>query len=266
MKTIGIETTLLPLSSLNKWNAPCQRDVTSLQESIAKNFDQRAFGVIHVFRRNGKLYILDGQNRTGALKLMNCNGGYQVPCIDHGAITDAEAAAIFQDVNTFKGLKAYNIFMSAWMRGEPDQRTIVEIVENEGLTIAPGGQDGSIQAVKALEWVHRPNPKGEPDAAALHRTLHTIVGAWGQDRRAMHGSIITGIGRVYLRDKDRVNDDEMVSKLARRAGGPSKLIGDARGLRDATFGSMPECVADKVVQEYNRGRRASDRMLKPFRA
>lgn len=266
MKTIGHESTWLPLSSLGKWNAPCQRDLTDLQHDIAENFNEEAFGVIDVFKRNGKYLILNGQNRTAALKLRGCNGSHLVLCLDHGEISDKEAAAIFRDVNNFKNLKAYNIFMSAWMRGEQDQRTIMDIVKNEGLTITPGGQDGGVSAVKALERVHRPHRKGEPDAAALHRTIRTIVGAWGKDRRAVVGSIILGIGQVYIRDKDRINDDEMVSKLARRAGGPSKLIGDARGLRDAIGGSIPICLADKVIQEYNRGRRASDRMLKPFRA
>jgi hypothetical protein len=266
VKTIGHETTWLPLSSLGKWNAACQRDVTSLQNTIAKNFDERAFGVLHVLRRKGKYMIIDGQNRAAALKILGYNGSHQVPCIDHGEITDAEAAAIFQDVNTFKGLQAYNIFMSAFMRGEADQYTIMEIVKNEGLTISPGGHSGAISAVRALERVHRPHPKGEPDAAALHRTLHTIVQAWGKDRHALHGAIISGVGQVYIRDKDRVNDDEMVSKLARRAGGPSKLIGDARGVHSLIGGSIPACIADLIIQEYNRGRRASDRMLKPFRA
>ncbi len=265
MKTIGIETVWLPLSELGKWNAPCQRDVTTLQHDIAENFDQRAFGVLHVLRRNGKYLIIDGQNRTAALRLMGYNGSHKVPCVDHGEITDAEAAVIFRQVNNFKGLQAYNLFMSAWMQGKQDQCTIMDIVENEGLTIAPGGQRGAIQAVKALEKIHRPHPKAEPDAAALHRTLHTIVQAWGDDSHALHGMMIKGIGQVYLRDKDRISDEEMVSKLARRAGGPQKLLGDARGMHSLIGGSIATCVAELVVQEYNRGRRAADRMLKPFR-
>lgn len=266
MKTIGIETVWLPLASLGKWDAPCQRDVTSLQHTIAENFNPSAFGVIHVMERDGQYLVIDGQNRTAGLKLMGCNGEYMVPCINHGAISDAEAAAIFKDVNTFKGLQAYNIFMSAWMRGEQDQCTIVDIVKNEGLAIGTGGQSSVISAVKALERIHRPHVKGEPDAEALHRTLHTIVSAWGRDRHALHGTIISGVGQVYLRDKARINDDEMVSKLARRTAGPQKLLGDARGLKSVVGGLVATCVADLVVQEYNRGRRASDRMLRPFRS
>jgi len=265
MKTIGIETTWLPLSSLGKWNAPCQRDVTALQHAIANDFDERAFGVIHVLERKGKYLIIDGQNRVAALKIMRYNGSHEVPCIVHGEITDAEAAAIFQDVNTFKSLQAYNIFMSAYMRGEPDQYTIVEIVKNNGLTISPSGANGAISAVKSLERIHRPHPKSEPDAEALHRTLHTIVQAWGKDRHALHGGIILGIGQVYLRDKDRINDEEMVSHLALRAGGPQLLIGDARGARQLIGGTLTACVSELVVQTYNRGRRVKDRMLKPFR-
>lgn len=265
MKTIGIETTWIPLTSLKKWNAPCQREETSLQHSIAKNYNPDAFGVIHVFRRDGKYYIIDGQNRTGALRLMGYNGSHMVPCVDHGEITDAEAAVIFQQVNTFKGLKAYNIFMAKYMRGEPDQRTIIEIVANEGLTIGTGGKRGAITAVKALEQIHRPNPHKDPDAEALHRTLRTIVRAWGDDREALHGAIITGLGQVYLRDKARIDDDEMAAHLARRAGGPAKMIGDARGMRSMLGGRVSTCVSELIVQEYNRGRRSSGRMLKPFR-
>jgi hypothetical protein len=266
MKTIGIETVWLPLSSLGKWNAPCQRDVTALQHAIAKDFDERAFGVLHVLRRNGKYLVIDGQNRTAALRLMGYNGSHLVPCIDHGEITDAEAAAIFKDVNTFKGLKPYNIFMSAYMRGERDQCTIMEVLGNLGLSVSLGGQNGSVAAVRALELVHRPNPKGEPDAESLRRTLQAIIGAWGKDRHALHGTIITGIGRVYTRDKARISDEEMVAHLARRAGGPAKLLGDARGMHSMIGGSVSFCVSELVVQEYNRGRRASDRMLRPFRA
>jgi hypothetical protein len=265
MKQIGMETTWLPLASLGKWNAPCQREETSLQQTIAKNYNENAFGVLHVLKRKGKHLIIDGQNRAGALRLMGYNGSHLVPCIDHGEINDADAAAIFKDVNTFKGLKAYNIFMSAYMRGEPDQVTIMEVVQNLGLKIAPG-HDGAISAVKALEKIHRPNPKGEPDAEALHRTLKTILGAWGKSRGSFHSCIIGGLGQVYLRDKARINDEEMVAHLARRAGGPAKLLGDARGVHSMIGGSVTACVADLIVKEYNHGRRASDRMLKPFRA
>jgi hypothetical protein len=266
VKTIGNETTWIALSSLDKWNAPCQREETSLQHTIAKNFDSRAFGVIHVLRRNGKYLVIDGQNRVAALKIMGYNGSHSVPCIDHGEISDNEAAAIFNEVNTFKGLKPYNIFMSAWMRGEQDQCTIMDIVRNEGLRVSPGGQNGTISAVKALERVLRPHPKGKSNAEALHRTLHTIVQAWGDGRDALQGSIISGLGAVYIRDKDRVNDEEMVAHLARRAGGPAKLIGDARGLREMLGGSIALCISHLIVQEYNRGRRSAQRQLKPFRS
>lgn len=264
MKTIGIETVWLPLSALGKWNAPCQRDVTSLQHSIAKNFDPRAFGVIHVLKRKGKYLIIDGQNRVAALTIMGCNGSHAVPCIDHGEISDAEAAAIFKDVNTFKGLQAYNVFMAAYMRGEHDQVTIMEIVGSLGLTITTTGS--GIAAVQALEKVHRPSPKGESDPEALSRTLRTILGAWGKTRASFHAMIITGVGRVYLRDKARIDDGEMVDHLARRAGGPGKLLGDARGMHGMLGGTISTCISDLVVQEYNHGRRTPSRMLKPFRA
>lgn len=266
MKTIGIETAWIPLASLNKWDAPCQREETSLQHDIAKNFDPSAFGVIHVFQRDGKYYVIDGQNRTAALRNMGFNGSHAVPCINHGEISDAEAAAIFRDVNNFKGLKPYNIFMSKFMRGENDQVAIVETLNHVGLVVGPGGSNGVVSAVRALERVHRPNPKGEPDPEALRRTLQTILAAWGPKRSALQGSIIVGIGQVYLRDKKRINDEEMVAHLARRAGGPEKLIGDARGARDMFGGALATVISDLVVAEYNHNRRSRDRMLKPFRS
>ncbi len=265
MKTIGIETVWLPLSSLGKWNAPCQREETSLQHKIAGHFDPAAFGVVHVLQRNGKYLIIDGQNRCAALRLMGCNGSYRVPCIDHGEITDAQAAVIFSEVNDFKGLKAYNQFMAKWMNGEQAQTTIMEIVKNLGLTIAPGGQTGAISAVNVLERIYRPSPKKDPGAEALHRTLETILKAWGRDRSGLHGTIIAGLGQVYLRDKTRIDDAEMIGHLARRPGGPAKLLGDARGMNGMLGGSVTLCVAELIVQEYNRGRRSAGRMLKPFR-
>ena len=266
MKTVGIETEWLPLSKLDKWNAPCQRDLTSLQHDIAKNYDARAFGVLHVLTRDGKYLIVDGQNRVSALKLMGYNGTYLVPCINHGEVDDSEAAAIFKAVNNFKGLQAYNLFMAAVLRGQRDQCTIVEIVQNLGMSISPAGSTGNISAVRALEKTHRPTAKGEPDAEALARTLKTIVSAWGMERSGgLHGTIIQGLGKVYLRDKARIDDDEMVAKLARRAGGAHKLLGDARGMRQVVGGNVVDCVAELVVREYNVNRRAASKKLKPFR-
>lgn len=266
MKAIGMDAVRLPLHALGRWNAACQRDLTSLQHEIAANYDERSFGVIHVMRRKGKYLVIDGQNRVAALKLMGCNGSHSVPCIDHGEITDVEAAAIFHGVNNFVGLKAMNIFMAAFMRGEPDQVAIVEIVNGVGLQIAEGINSGAVAAVKALERVYRPRKNADPDPEALRRTLQTIIGAWGDSREALNGTIIGGIGAVYLRDKDRVNDAEMVDHLARRAGGPAKIIGDARGMVAMFGGTVTVCVSELVVVEYNHGRRAASRMLRPFRA
>jgi len=263
---VGQASVWLPLNKLHKWEADCQRNLTNLQREIANNFRQDSLGVIHVMRRNGKYLVIDGQNRCAGMRLKGFNGTHLVPCIDHGTISDAEAAKVFRAVNNFKSLKPVNIFLAAYMGGDPDHIAIVDILSSEGLRVGEGSDNGVIRCVQALLWLHRPRKDRDPEAEALHRTIKSIVTAWGPTPAATNQCIVKGIGAIYLRDKDRINDEEMVAHLGPRPGGPAKLLGDARGLRDMLRGAVSDCVSELVVQEYNRGRRSADYMLKPFRS
>jgi len=261
-----MKITFYSLKQLEQWDAVCQRGETPMAQRIAEDFDPDKFRPIDIFHQDGTTYVVDGRQRTTGLRLMGSSDDFQVPCIDHGELSTKRAAEIFKGLNDFIRLRKFNTFMADYLEGKHDQCTIVEIVENLELRIVPGGQTGGIQAVDALEWVLRPTKRSEPDAEALRRTLQIIVAAWGPTKYALQGQIIRGIGRVVLRDKERLDDAYMARKLAGRDGGPAKLLADAHAEKKLLGGQVGTCVADQAILVYNHGRRARDRMLKPFRS
>jgi hypothetical protein len=84
-----------------------------------------------------------------------------------------------------------------------------------------------------------------------------VVGnAWGGIADSMHGAIITGIGRLLIARQKVMDVDDLVHRLAGYPGGPTALIGAARGRRVIDGGNLGHALALVCLDLYNRGRRA----------
>lgn len=219
---------------------------------IADNFSEDALGTVTVSRRaNGSYHIIDGQHRTEAARLAR-GESFPMPCrVFHGLSIEAEAR-MFRLLNDTVKVDALPLFHVRVVEGESVAVHIAGIADENGWKIATrtSGAAGYLHCVAALERLYRRDPE------ALSKALATVIRAWGTEPPSGDGRLIEGIGLVYHRYGTAVDVSELVPKLAGYPGGPGKLLGAARGLRELIRGvSLIQGVAEIVVEVYNKSRR-----------
>jgi hypothetical protein len=252
------EQRLLPVSGLivdPNVQRPLDR---SRVAKIADDLDLSAIGVVTVSHRgNGSYHVIDGQHRVEALRLAG-GDGEKVLCRIFDGLTVEEEARLFRLLNNTVRLQALDKFRVRTVEGEAVATAITQILAKHGWKINPALGDGSFSAVVAAERIYNRDPQ------AFERTLITVTRAWGHDTSGVDGRIFEGIGLVYARYGSAVDDSQLADRLARRGGGPNRLLGDARGFRDMYRLSVVVGVADIVVELYNARRKTQ--ALAPWRS
>lgn len=224
---------------------------------LAEHWKDSAVGVLTVSRRaDGLYYVIDGQHRLAAARR---TGRHLVPCEIWANLSDSEEADKFLDLNTTRNVRAIDRFRAAVEAGHPDQCEIQKIVHDAGWHISDESHDAAIRAVAALEEVYgaskNPDKERHPDTLTL--TLHVVTKAWGFDRDATAGFLLQGLGRFLHRYNELVDVDVLIRKLAKYDGGPLALVGRSKELRALVRTTVPNCVAEMLVEVYNVGLRTT---------
>lgn len=226
--------------------------------AIADKLDVNALGVLTVSRRaNGANHVIDGQHRVEGLRLAG-GENEKVQCRVFTGLSLEDEARLFRLLNNTKGLQALDKFRVRVVEGEPNAVAIYDMLTKYGWKVNFGGHDGSFSAVASLERVFL------RDAAAAERAIATVTRAWGHLNSGGDGRIVEGIGLVYARYGSAADDSDVVERLAKYPGGPTRLLGAARGVHDVYRISVTQGVADIVVELYNARRKT--RAIAPWRA
>lgn len=172
-----------------------------------------------------------------------------------GTLNDRVANWLFEGLNEQKAVTFYHKFLAMLGQHNPDAMAIMAILNKHNLDLErKGSADGAIRSPQTL-WRIYGGDKETKDPETLETTLATIIHAWGARHEALDHLILDGIARVLRRYGDDINKESLATKLAKYPGGPSALIGAGRGLRELIGGSAANCVAEVIVETYNRGLR-----------
>ena len=236
--------------ALMKVNPLAQRDLNPNRvEHMAADFDLEQIGVPTVNERDGHFYVIDGQHRIEALRVMGW-GDQQIQCWTYLGLTEAEEAEMFLKLNDVLTVDAMAKFRTGVMAGREVECDIDRIVRAQNCVVSRDRVPGGIRAVGTLRKVYtRSGPE------ALGRSLRIVRDAYGD--AGMEALVIDGIGLVCQRYNGQLNDTEAVEKLAAAAGGVNGLLGKAENLRRATGNQKAHCVAAAVVEIVNRRKRGS---------
>jgi hypothetical protein len=218
-------------------------------ESYAADFDLEALGTIVVNKRDDLWYVIDGQHRVMALRLMGW-GDLKVECETYFGLTEREEAELFLQRNTRRNLSPFERFRVALTAERAVESTISQLVLSLGLRIARPKRDGNIGAVTALVGVY--NAGG---SEALRRALVILRDAYAMRPEALSAEMIRGMGLVCQRYNGSFDDDVAVAKLRQLPGGLAALLAGADLAQRAYGRPRPECVASAIIDAVNRGRR-----------
>ena len=227
---------------------------TAHLKKLRSEFDLDAIGTIHVveYEINGvtAYWVVDGQHRI-AILLAEGFGDWEVEVKVHRTIKDdAGASRKFLELNNRLKVDPFSTFTNLRDAGNPNAVGVTRIANAHGLKISMAGNDGNLMCVSTLTRLF-----ARDNGAALTATIETVLAAWGSIASGLEGKLIEGLGLIYATYNGTVDRPTLVKKLAKYPGGPSALLGDAKGLREYRKISLARCVAEKIVYVYNAGKR-----------
>jgi hypothetical protein len=230
-------------------------------KKIAATFNPVAVGVIHTsLRNNGKHYVIDGQHRLEAVKVIGTDvKDFKFDSIVHHDLEISEEARLFSELNSVKRMRMLDSFRARLCAGDPAAKEIASIVRGCGMSISDGQKDGNLASVGACERVYRMNSGDQAlrGPEILKRTLRVVTEAWGVTADAVNGDIITGCGLLIQHSGDDIDPARLISKLASVKGGAGGTLGRGRAMRDTTGGAVADGVAEVIRLHYNVGLRTN---------
>lgn len=226
--------------------------VPSRLRKLKASLDLDAVGVLHVVRYAiaGKdaTWIVDGQHRWRAI-IDHGLGEWEVEVKLHADVTDdARASALFLKLNDRSPVSPFDKFINRLMAKEDEAIAINDIAIKHRMKIARGAGNGHLVGISALEKTYRLD-----EGVALDKTLGVITEAWGF--RSFDAKIVEGIGLVCARYNGELEHSAFAKKLSKYPGTANGLLGDARGLMEFRKVSLARCIAERVLETYNSGRR-----------
>jgi hypothetical protein len=223
-------------------------------KKLMAEIDLDAIGVLHAveYAIDGVIgiWVIDGQHRLRCL-MENGLGEWVVEVKVHTDATDhARASALFLKLNDRSPVAVFDKFENEVSAGAPWALSAIEILKQHGLKVTRGSNDGCACCVSALRSLY-----SRDNGRVLDLTIKTVIAAWGRTAPAMEGKLLEGIGALYETYNGSVDQAALVKKLAKYPGGASALMGDAKGLRQFRKTSLSRCVAERIIETYNAGRR-----------
>lgn len=184
----------------------------ALIAQIALNWHWGRAQLLTVSRRDGRLFVVDGQHRLAAAKLRG--DIQQLPCLIEEYADVAEEAALFNDLNDRRRpVSALDKFRAAVVAGDPDCIAIGAAMERAGLALAPHtnplfwdpGQIANIGGIRSAWKSH--------GAAATELALTVMANAFKGQVLHYAGTIFPGLVAVCAGDGSGVIDDAALSRL-----------------------------------------------------
>jgi hypothetical protein len=208
---------------------------------LAAEFDPDSFTPPLLSLRGSRFYVIDGQHRFEAMRLMGWED-QQVQCWVYEGLTEADEAEMFLRHNNRKAVGAFDKFRIAVAAGRPAEVDIDRTARLLGLRVSQ--DEGGISAVSALRKVY--------DTGQLPRTLRILRDAYGEP--GLTSDLISGIGLLCARYNGDLDESVAVQKLAAVRQGAPALIQKAHLLRKQTGQTLNHCVAAAAVETINGGR------------
>lgn len=228
---------------------------------IGTNFDPDAFGQLCVSEKGAiidekyppdKHVAADGQHRLLAItKIMGWDGSQKLPCIvDPNLTTKGGLAKKFRLLNRRVAVRPVDDFKAALLGGVDWAVRINTVIQRFGFRVDATASSSVITAVHALRFLF------DAGEEVLSNAISTATTAWGRTTDAVQGDVLRGLGLMFRRYREQpIDKAALAEKLRKLPGGPSHLIGRARGSRDTHGSTVAHNIAAIVVVAYNKGRR-----------
>lgn len=197
---------------------------------------------------DGSFTVFDGQHRVEAAR-------------QHPAISQVPAAIVafeeaYAEASAFIGVNVNRSTVTTVERyhagieaGDEAMMAICAVLEEAGCEVVAAG-------------THSPAPNRTSAVSALAKSIRlygdkataqallTLRSAWPKDTKALNGSLIIALARIYRNNRKTIDVERMVEKL--RGKNRPLLTADAEMLRKISGGDAVLNLCRAVVEAYNR--------------
>lgn len=226
-----------------------QRDVDGKSvEKILANFRWDHFGAVVLSQKaDGRFNVTDGQHRVKAAQLHPEVS--HVPAMIVALDGTAGEAENFLVIN--RARRAVNTIEIYWagLASQDAQTLLVKaVLDQAGCEVCAAPGDYRVGHTMAVSAVGRSISRyGE---AATVESLKTIRAAWPKDSKALRGTLITALARIF-RASDKLDRDRLIKVLAPKSF--IELTAHAEAFRKLSGGSADTVLARTITELYNKG-------------
>lgn len=211
-KTIDFNTDfkMIPISSLHS-DVGYQREINGKVREIISTFDPDRFDPIKVNKRgNGVYYIVDGQNRTQAIRELAGDNCLIPAIVLHGNTAEREAELFEKQDDGKKPMTIADRYKAAYFRREPSVVELKRCTEAEGIECDYAKKTSKSGAIVCYAVAHSVLEKhGE---IHYRRVLKILVDAWNGDKVSLSGNFIGGMSK-FLEIYPDIDDRKLASAL-----------------------------------------------------
>lgn len=214
----------------------------------AADFDLEALGYPVVSKRDGNFYIVDGQHRVAALKMIGW-GDQSIQCEVYDGLTESEEAELFLRRDKRRAIQAFDRFRIGVVAEREEETDINRIIMGCGLRVATDQDPKSIAAVGALHKTYR-----NGGAKVLSRSVRILRDGFPDDPAAFHRPLVEGAGLLCQRYNGDLDDDDLKKKLAAVKNGANGVLTKAGRIKAATGATLAQSTAAALVEVANGSR------------
>lgn len=194
----------------------------ALIAEIALNWHWGRAQLLNVSRRDGRLFVVDGQHRHAAASLRG--DIQQLPCLVEEFANVAEEAALFNDLNgRRRPVSALDKFRAALVAGDPDCTAIGAAMDRAGLALArhsnpTAWKPGEVSNIGGIRQAWKSH-----GSAATELAMTLLADAFKDQVLTYAGTIFPGLVAVCAGDPGKsIIDDDKLSVLIGVLGGKSQ--------------------------------------------
>lgn len=240
----------VPITKIRVDDAYQRQLKKSRVQQILRDFTWSHFQpVMLAEHEDGTFTVFDGQHRVEAAR-------------QHPNVKDVPAAivafdAAFEEAGAFLGVNVNRTTITNIERyyagieaGDTEMMAVCSALEEAGCEVVEAGKySPAPNKTAAVSSVSRAiKTYGETAVTAACLTLRK---AWPKDARALNGSLIVCLARLYRQNNKIIDADRMIAKLVTKNRG--LLTGDAEALRKIGGGDSMLALTKALVEMYNRG-------------
>ena len=221
---------------------------------MAADYNEKLVGSLTVNLRDGKYYVIDGQNRLAMLKLLEIR---KAPCLVHYGLTYEEEAALFERLgSSSKPLTFLQKFKGRIEAKEPQALKVKMLIEDSGFGLGLIGGPG-FHRIVALGTIEDIFSKHGVDHSK--RVLGLIRETWHGDPDSIEKHFIMGMSTIVTLNGDEFKDVDFIKKMSQVEA--SKILSEGHAMPLNQNTGIP--VAMVIFDKYNNGR-SSKRLTKRF--